>query len=98
MAGAEVRGRAPAGTPVGDAGGHLASTWVAGAPETRYAKSEDGYVAYQVFDGSASEHTASAVEAFLIAQFTDVAARRRRVASIPLGCGAARRDGVTVSA
>ena len=45
----EARGRAGAGTPVGDAGGYLASMWASGAPETRYAKSEDGYVAYQVF-------------------------------------------------
>lgn len=45
----EARGRADAGMPVGNAGGYLASMWASGAPETRYAKSEDGYVAYQVF-------------------------------------------------
>jgi class 3 adenylate cyclase len=32
-----------------DAGGYPAPTWALGAPETRYAKSEDGYIAYQVF-------------------------------------------------
>jgi pimeloyl-ACP methyl ester carboxylesterase len=35
--------------PVGHAGGHPALMWASGVPETRYAKSEDGYVAYQVF-------------------------------------------------
>ena len=48
MSGAEARGRAGAGRPVGDAG-YLASMWASGPPETRYAKSEDGYIAYQVF-------------------------------------------------
>jgi class 3 adenylate cyclase len=38
-----------AGTPVGPDGGQPLSMWVAGTPEVRYAKSEDGYVAYQVF-------------------------------------------------
>jgi class 3 adenylate cyclase len=45
----EAQGRAGAGTPVGHTGGHPASMWAAAAPETRYAKSEDGYIAYQVF-------------------------------------------------
>ena len=45
----EARDRVWAGAPVGHAGGHPASMWVAGAPETRYIRSEDGYVAYQVF-------------------------------------------------
>ena len=48
MDGWEAQGRANAGTPVEHAGGHPAPIW-AGSPETRYAKSEDGYVAYQVF-------------------------------------------------
>ena len=44
--GRDGRGGRPAGagTPVGKAGGHLMSTWLAGAPETRYAESEEaGY-------------------------------------------------------
>ena len=49
MDGAGAQGRAGAGTPVGHAGGHPALMWASGAPETRYARSEDGYVAYQVF-------------------------------------------------
>jgi class 3 adenylate cyclase/pimeloyl-ACP methyl ester carboxylesterase len=49
MDGAGAQGRAGAGTPVGHAGGHPAFMWASGAPETRYARSEDGYVAYQVF-------------------------------------------------
>src|SRR5215204_21762 len=49
MIGAEAQGRAGADTSVGYAGGHSASLWAAASPETRYAKSEDGYVAYQVF-------------------------------------------------
>ena len=49
MDGGEARDRAWAGTPAGHNSGHPASMWVAGIPETRYAKSEDGYVAYQVF-------------------------------------------------
>jgi hypothetical protein len=40
------------GAPAGDVGGYPAAIWAAlGAPETRYAKSDDGYVAYQVFGG-----------------------------------------------
>ena len=46
---AQAQNRAGAVTPVGYPGAHSASTWAAGAPETRYAKSEDGYIAYQVF-------------------------------------------------
>jgi hypothetical protein len=46
-------GRWTSGQPLaalaGDAGGYPAPTWALGAPETRYAKSEDGYIAYQVF-------------------------------------------------
>ena len=38
---------ADAGTPAGNAGSQPAPTWAASFPETRYAKSEDGYVAYQ---------------------------------------------------
>src|SRR5829696_818250 len=49
MIGAEAQGRAGADTATGHAGSHPASVWAAAAPETRYAKSEDGYVAYQVF-------------------------------------------------
>jgi len=49
MYGGDARDRASAGTSVGHNGGHPASMWVAGVPETRYAMSEDGYVAYQVF-------------------------------------------------
>src|SRR5215204_5360947 len=49
MIGAEAQGRAGADTSVSYAGGHPASMWAMAAPETRYAKSEDGYVAYQVF-------------------------------------------------
>jgi class 3 adenylate cyclase/pimeloyl-ACP methyl ester carboxylesterase len=49
MDGGEARDRASAGTPIGHNAGHPASMGVAGIPETRYAKSEDGYVAYQVF-------------------------------------------------
>ena len=51
MDGAGVQGRAGAGMPVGHAGGHPALMWASGVPETRYARSEDGYVAYQVFGG-----------------------------------------------
>ena len=46
----ETAGRV-GGAPAGDASGYPAPTWALGAPETRYAKSEDGYVAYQVFGG-----------------------------------------------
>src|SRR5215211_3886622 len=49
MIGAEAQGRAGADTAAGHASSHPASVWAAAAPETRYAKSEDGYVAYQVF-------------------------------------------------
>jgi class 3 adenylate cyclase len=49
MTGPEAQGRAGSDSAVGDAGGHSASMWAGAAPETRYAKSEDGYVAYQVF-------------------------------------------------
>src|SRR5829696_570118 len=49
----EDRGRA--GAPVGNAGGHPASIWATGAAETQYAKSEDGYVAYQVFGRGAHD-------------------------------------------
>ena len=45
----EARGRADAGALAGRASGHPASLWAADLPETRYVKSEDGYVAYQVF-------------------------------------------------
>ena len=45
----EVRGQAGVGRPVGNAGDHPALMWPADAPETQYATSEDGYVAYQVF-------------------------------------------------
>ena len=46
---AEAQGMAGAATPVSHLGGHPASMWAAGTPETRYARGEDGYVAYQVF-------------------------------------------------
>src|SRR5215203_4294809 len=49
----EDRGRA--GAPVGNADGHPASIWATGAAETQYAKSEDGYVAYQVFGRGAHD-------------------------------------------
>jgi class 3 adenylate cyclase/pimeloyl-ACP methyl ester carboxylesterase len=49
MDGREARSRTGAGTPVGHAAGHPPSIWAANAPEIRYVKSEDGYVAYQVF-------------------------------------------------
>ena len=49
MDGAEAQRRTGAGTPAGHAGGHPALMWASDVPETRYAKSEDGYVAYQVF-------------------------------------------------
>jgi hypothetical protein len=45
----EAQGRAGSDTAVSYAGGHFASIWATAAPKTRYAKSEDGYVAYQVF-------------------------------------------------
>ena len=45
----EAQGRAGSDTAVSYAGGHSASIWATAAPETRYAKSEDGYVAYPVF-------------------------------------------------
>jgi hypothetical protein len=45
----EARGRADTGALAGRASGHPASLWAADLPETRYVKSEDGYVAYQVF-------------------------------------------------
>ncbi|HEX5905889.1 MAG TPA: adenylate/guanylate cyclase domain-containing protein [Propionibacteriaceae bacterium] len=45
----EAQSRAGAGTPVSHAGAHTPSIWAAGAPKIRYVKSEDGYVAYQVF-------------------------------------------------
>jgi class 3 adenylate cyclase len=48
MDGAEARRRAGVSTPPGHAGGH-ASMWASGVPETRYAKSDDGYIAYQAF-------------------------------------------------
>ena len=48
MDAAEARRRAGVSTPPGHAGGH-ASMWASGVPETRYAKSDDGYIAYQVF-------------------------------------------------
>ena len=44
----EARGRASAGTPPGGPGSHPGSM-LAAAPEIRYVKGEDGYVAYQVF-------------------------------------------------
>ena len=47
--------RERAGAPVGNAGGHTASIWATGAAETQYAKSEDGYVAYQVFGRGAHD-------------------------------------------
>jgi alpha/beta hydrolase fold len=49
MDGAAARRRVGANAPTGHAGGHPSSMWAAGAPETRYAKSDDGYIAYQVF-------------------------------------------------
>src|SRR5215212_6116909 len=49
MTGPEAQGRAGSDSAVGDTGGHPTSMWAGAAPETRYAKSEDGYVAYQVF-------------------------------------------------
>ena len=49
MEGPEAQGMAGAATPVSHVAGSPASMWAAGTPETRYAKSEDGYVAYQVF-------------------------------------------------
>jgi class 3 adenylate cyclase/pimeloyl-ACP methyl ester carboxylesterase len=45
----EAQSRTGAGTPIGHAGAHPSPIWAAGAPEIRYVKSEDGYVAYQVF-------------------------------------------------
>ena len=47
--------RADAGSPAESAGGQSAPRWAAGFPETRYAKSEDGYVAYQVFGRGSSD-------------------------------------------
>jgi pimeloyl-ACP methyl ester carboxylesterase len=55
MDGAEAEGRVGAGTPVGYAGRHPALMWASSVPETRYAKSEDGYVAYQVFGRGPSD-------------------------------------------
>jgi class 3 adenylate cyclase/pimeloyl-ACP methyl ester carboxylesterase len=45
----EAQSRAGAGRPVSHAVAHPPSIWAAGAPEIQYVKSEDGYVAYQVF-------------------------------------------------
>jgi class 3 adenylate cyclase/pimeloyl-ACP methyl ester carboxylesterase len=47
--------RADAGSPAESAGGHSAPMWATSFPETRYAKSEDGYVAYQVFGRGGSD-------------------------------------------
>jgi pimeloyl-ACP methyl ester carboxylesterase len=47
--------RADAGSPAESAGRQSAPMWEAGFPETRYAKSEDGYVAYQVFGRASSD-------------------------------------------
>ncbi|HEY6689328.1 MAG TPA: adenylate/guanylate cyclase domain-containing protein [Propionibacteriaceae bacterium] len=44
----DIRGRADQTSPVDHAGGHPWPAWV-GAPEIHYAKTEDGYVAYQIF-------------------------------------------------
>jgi class 3 adenylate cyclase/pimeloyl-ACP methyl ester carboxylesterase len=55
MNGADAQGRVGAGTPVGHADRHLALMWASGVPETRYAESEDGYVAYQVFGRGPSD-------------------------------------------
>ena len=49
MDGQDAHSQAGAGTSVGHAGGYPPSIWAASAPEIRYVKSEDGYVAYQVF-------------------------------------------------
>src|SRR5215217_6451389 len=44
-----------AGSPAESAGGQSAPMSAASFPETRYAKSEDGYVAYQVFGRGGSD-------------------------------------------
>ena len=49
MDGADARRRVGASAPAGHAGGHPTSMWAAAIPETLYAKSDDGYIAYQVF-------------------------------------------------
>jgi class 3 adenylate cyclase/pimeloyl-ACP methyl ester carboxylesterase len=49
MDGPEAQDMTGAATPVSHLGGHPVSTWATGAPETRYAMSDDGYIAYQVF-------------------------------------------------
>jgi class 3 adenylate cyclase/pimeloyl-ACP methyl ester carboxylesterase len=49
MDGPKAQSRAGAGARVNYAGGHASSIWAAGAPEINYVKSEDGYIAYQVF-------------------------------------------------
>ena len=50
----EAQSRTGAGTPVGHGGLYPPSMW-AGTPDVRYVKSEDGYVAYQVFGRGASD-------------------------------------------
>ena len=47
--------RADAGSPAESVGGQSAPMSSASFPETRYAKSEDGYVAYQVFGRGGSD-------------------------------------------
>jgi class 3 adenylate cyclase/pimeloyl-ACP methyl ester carboxylesterase len=49
MDGQDAQSPAGAGISVSHAGGYPPSIWAATAPEIRYVKSEDGYVAYQVF-------------------------------------------------
>ena len=44
----DIRGRANQTSPADHAGGHPWPAW-AGAPEIHYVKTEDGYVAYQIF-------------------------------------------------
>jgi class 3 adenylate cyclase len=44
----DIRGRADQTSPADHAGGHPWPAW-AGAPEIHYVKTEDGYVAYQIF-------------------------------------------------
>src|SRR4029453_14565114 len=49
MDGAKARRRPGASTPARNAGGQAASMWASGVPGTRYAKRDEGYIAFQVF-------------------------------------------------
>ena len=55
----DIRGRADQTSPADHAGGHPWPAW-AGAPEIHYVKTEDGYVAYQIFGEGLTTYSSSA--------------------------------------